>query len=237
MPTPRVRGGTTPDRVARMWTEGLSPRARGNPESGRHALCIARPIPACAGEPWLSDRPRILGGAYPRVRGGTRDADQGWGHGLGLSPRARGNPAARTRNRPPLGPIPACAGEPARRAALIGLTRAYPRVRGGTTLTLADFLGPGDLSPRARGNHRASLDDMRRIGPIPACAGEPGRPGGTGRHRWAYPRVRGGTDYLAAMRPPDRGLSPRARGNPLAEPLRDGAVRPIPACAGEPSGC
>ena len=49
------------------------------------------------------------------------------------------------------------------------------------------------LSPRVRGNPAAPPSMERRTGSIPACAGEPAAPGGSGTTWWVYPRVCGGT--------------------------------------------
>ena len=53
--------------------------------------------------------------------------------------------------------------------------------------------------------------------------------------KWVYPRVCGGTALVRRTRPPERGLSPRVRGNPLAGLLAAAVLRSIPACAGEPA--
>ena len=68
---PRVCGGTTVSCDAVFFIRGLSPRVRGNPNSGYGCHTSSRSIPACAGEPlcaWLL-RPRYW--VYPRVCGGT----------------------------------------------------------------------------------------------------------------------------------------------------------------------
>ena len=75
----------------------------------------------------------------------------------------------------------------------------------------------------------------RKIGSIPACAGEP-----PDRECWrksarVYPRVCGGTFAGFRRRRPGRGLSPRVRGNPLWLCSRGIPGRSIPACAGNPS--
>ena len=48
---PRVRGGTGAMAFARLRSNGLSPRARGNPSSHARIMPSTRSIPACAGEP------------------------------------------------------------------------------------------------------------------------------------------------------------------------------------------
>ncbi len=49
-----------------------------------------------------------------------------------------------------------------------------------------------------------------------------------------YPRVCGGTDPASEEIVVLRGLSPRVRGNRMADSSHPFAIRSIPACAGEP---
>ncbi len=93
----------------------------------------------------------------------------------------------------------------------------------------------GGLSPQARGNPGFRVFALRVEGPIPAGAGEPTmRSWICGRPR-AYPRRRGGTLTKAQIENLQAGLSPQARGNPLAQRRRHRHQGPIPAGAGEPS--
>ena len=92
------------------------------------------------------------------------------------------------------------------------------------------------LSPRVRGNRQ--LVPVRPVadGSIPACAGEPRSYRAPRRTSGVYPRVCGGTHQTGSFNTPQKGLSPRVRGN-----LDVGAVvalvaGSIPACAGEPAG-
>ena len=107
-------------------------------------------------------------------------------------------------------------------------------MRGGTCrLLLVGDIYQG-LSPRARGNHKASDTAIADEGSIPACAGEPRFRTMKSEKATVYPRVRGGTRAKDALLVIDDGLSPRARGNPrmvLEVRACDGS---IPACAGEP---
>ena len=68
---PRVRGGTNSRIGARPASQGLSPRARGNPESGGCLVGGLGTIPACAGEPQTFRNQLFIERDYPRVRGGT----------------------------------------------------------------------------------------------------------------------------------------------------------------------
>ena len=130
--------------------------------------------------------------------------------------------------------IPACAGEPGQGGRGGCWDGVYPRVCGGTCCRRQNpFPNPG-LSPRVRGNPKWETIGVLLAGSIPACAGEP-----SGRRiatiRWeVYPRVCGGTSLARPAQRLAQGLSPRVRGNRLAQ--FDGAAhfRSIPACAGEP---
>ena len=174
---------------------------------------------------------------YPRVCGGTYGEENLSATQAGLSPRVRGNQpdprAANGRRRS----IPACAGEPVVTAADDHPHEVYPRVCGGTKISLAVLFAVLGLSPRVRGNPAGDAGATARPRSIPACAGEP-RQGKTPLYRpVVYPRVCGGTAVRQRAVQHLMGLSPRVRGNrraPARRPAPDGS---IPACAGEPDSC
>ena len=91
------------------------------------------------------------------------------------------------------------------------------------------------LSPRVRGNQRYAMPGLRLVRPIPACAGEPYDEHTPAASHAAYPRVCGGTSAVRLGRLRPRGLSPRVRGNRPENGSVDERIRPIPACAGEPT--
>ena len=232
---PRERGGTDVFDGLDSLQSGLSPRTRGNRVRVRRLARTPGSIPANAGEPSRGWTPWGDCGVYPRERGGTAQGGSGRLGAAGLSPRTRGNRPVLPRPATPVGSIPANAGEPRAAARSRRARRVYPRERGGTD-ALTNFVATGEgLSPRTRGNLRDAPVARRRIGSIPANAGEPitterGRCGSE-----VYPRERGGTALAAIVRQQARGLSPRTRGNPArgyAVVLRCGS---IPANAGEPS--
>ena len=112
------------------------------------------------------------------------------------------------------GSIPACAGEPLTVTSTILPLRVYPRVCGGTNVSLFSLYLFSGLSPRVRGNRADGHHPVVGDGSIPACAGEPCRWAPPRRWGWVYPRVCGGTvRSCCATIPPERS---------------------IPACAGEP---
>jgi len=172
---------------------GLSPHARGNPRRDHGLSGLAGPIPACAGEPWPLSAASTSTRAYPRMRGGTAGLRWQGARSEGLSPHARGNPRAYGSQRLPLGPIPACAGEPSLCDALRAKQWAYPRMRGGTSVNFGGLPPEAGLSPHARRNPLSDGLINFNPGPIPACAGEPLHTKLPQSQNWAYPRMRGGT--------------------------------------------
>ena len=133
-----------------------------------------------------------------------------------------------------LGPIPAGAGEPTPHVYELFVSRAYPRGCGGTGMTMLWGAVFGGLSPRVRGNRFGARYCRRKVGPIPAGAGEPPPARLMGPLRRAYPRGCGGTIVGYLLEQPAKGLSPRVRGN-LRLVIDEMVSRgPIPAGAGEP---
>ena len=173
-----------------------------------------RSIPACAGEP----------------RAAIATTSPAWG----LSPRVRGNPCVRSLFLILLRSIPACAGEPRCPGESVWRQTVYPRVCGGTTVTLTESVFSAGLSPRVRGNPIMIITAVAFIGSIPACAGEPLDESDEDDPYRVYPRVCGGTVRNAAGNTVSAGLSPRVRGNQFALFLCPFLLRSIPACAGEP---
>ena len=72
------------------------------------------------------------------------------------------------------------------------------------------------------------------MGSIPACAGEPARGCCAACPSRVYPRVCGGTQRQRHGFLPNRGLSPRVRGNQRSQNEQTHFQGSIPACAGEP---
>ena len=152
----------------------------------------------------------------------------------GLSPRVRGN-LGRIRKVGNQGrSIPACAGEPDCRRDCRRSSAVYPRVCGGTRAGRGLVLMNPGLSPRVRGNPRRTISTAPATRSIPACAGEPVRPCAAQFRPRVYPRVCGGTGNALNVTGNGNGLSPRVRGNQKFWVEGGGALRSIPACAGEP---
>ncbi len=133
--------------------------------------------------------------------------------------------------------IPACAGEPWRSGRTRPTSAVYPRVCGGTFGGFTDSRFRMGLSPRVRGNLIRWLPAGRRVGSIPACAGEPRSRLVVGDTLEVYPRVCGGTASMTSPHSLISGLSPRVRGNPCGRRSPRVPCGSIPACAGEPYRC
>ena len=177
---------------------------------------------------WGTDR------VYPRVCGGTSEWLDIGSFLFGLSPRVRGNPAARRPGTRRPRSIPACAGEPGPRPAALSRWEVYPRVCGGTHPFRLDFWLVVGLSPRVRGNRLTRDITILEGRSIPACAGEPSPPSCPPLPCRVYPRVCGGTRRGGHFHRRGQGLSPRVRGNRDALQPAVALQGSIPACAGEP---
>ena len=129
---PRVCGGTPAGSCDCEADNGLSPRVRGNRVQANLRSRRTGSIPACAGEPGISNSAIMSAWVYPRVCGGTRGNVIGPDGPTGLSPRVRGNLELEVFGLPWSGSIPACAGEPLCRDTPGSLATVYPRVCGGT---------------------------------------------------------------------------------------------------------
>ena len=190
---PRVCGGTRFCGIIPLLAEGLSPRMRGNPRTLGTGSWRARSIPAYAGEPGK----RPAGGSrykvYPRVCGGTHPVSHPRSKQDGLSPRMRGNPGLFLAGGARRGSIPAYAGEPGEERGGAVHGGVYPRVCGGTLFRPPTLHLNKGLSPRMRGNRCAHARCRRRMGSIPAYAGEPSPAISSSGVIRVYPRVCGGT--------------------------------------------
>ncbi len=174
-------------------------------------------IPAWAGEPYLIHPVDKRYEDYPRVGGGTPwRGGRSW-QASGLSPRGRGNRRNALSARLHNGTIPAWAGEPTTCSGGMGISKDYPRVGGGTPWPRAPRRRRTGLSPRGRGNRRATVLPPCDVRTIPAWAGEPASVSVHQPMATDYPRVGGGTIVL---------LGGSAS-----------ILRTIPAWAGEPETC
>ena len=131
----------------------------------------------------------------------------------GSSPRVRGRPLPCRRATPGSG--------------------AHPRGCGADKLGEAiDDFGLGS-SPRVRGRQRPVINGSTRGGLIPAGAGQTSPRPVRLLRRWAHPRGCGADKPGLGTGARMAGSSPRVRGRPLASLISSGAIRLIPAGAGQ----
>ena len=172
---------------------------RGNPHPTHPPAHPPGSIPAYAGEPTWTYRPRRMCPVYPRVCGGTLQGIRAGGGSSGLSPRMRGNPVLAHSGPEQAGSIPAYAGEPRAAVSWRPGSPVYPRVCGGTWLCRHSCQTGGGLSPRMRGNLFLAQLARSPAGSIPAYAGEPITITMAGTRGTVYPRVCGGTVFVSEM--------------------------------------
>ena len=170
---PRVGGETGSSPIVAHRYNGLSPRGRGNQPGDREPGHQDGSIPAWAGKPVHVVAAFAMFWVYPRVGGETVRRLISSPISAGLSPRGRGNPAARCSDRPCGRSIPAWAGKPSCAMLRSPLRQVYPRVGGETSRDLMPSASPGGLSPRGRGNPLVRRDPAAQRGSIPAWAGKP----------------------------------------------------------------
>ena len=171
----------------------------------------------------------------------------------GSSPRVRGTRRWGTACHVVLRFIPACAGNSARTNAGVQIVHgSSPRVRGtrrqhprphrrerfipacagnSRWVNLVNAAGNGS-SPRVRGTRQHPTRLRRRMRFIPACAGNSKRCRRRAGAHPVHPRVCGELDRAIRRTCRVDGSSPRVRGTPGTLARGDGAVRFIPACAG-----
>ena len=190
-------------------------------------------IPACAGEASAMMRSSRATRVYPRVCGGSAVAGTTTGGNQGLSPRVRGKRSEPGAADDEARSIPACAGEALDTITWVGAIRVYPRVCGGSRISIRGRAGRAGLSPRVRGKPIPICIRKAWSWSIPACAGEASRPPSRIARNKVYPRVCGGSTPTAPPFSANTGLSPRVRGKPGRGKLYTHDDRSIPACAGE----
>ena len=199
---PRVCGAASVSRLpsSALPLVGLSPRVRGS--LGIRGLGLV--------ESALGLSPRVRGSLAPYIDLGQRCRRRVYPRVCGAASAIIDLPRTIVRLRS----IPACAGQPRPGPATNDFTPVYPRVCGAAARRESWTRTPRGLSPRVRGSQCLANPQHRRIGSIPACAGQP--PGGSPGQ--GHPR----------------GLSPRVRGSQCLANPQHRRIGSIPACAGQP---
>ena len=168
---PRMRGERTV--AVALWFDlsGSSPHARGTRRYCCSCECIARFIPACAGNASHTDQEEAREAVHPRMRGERRSAATLQPMDDGSSPHARGTHSASVAGPVPKRFIPACAGNAHQRSWIGRSSTVHPRMRGERVVN--PLFPESDIgsSPHARGTHRIKKSTVDAWRFIPACAG------------------------------------------------------------------
>ena len=230
--SPRMRG-TRVMQCDNRACGGIIPAYAGNTIQMRKAIFNNRDHPRVCGEhPWyLTSTPsgwRIIPAYagntpkrrsvaprsrdHPRVCGEHRPAISKLTRALGSSPRMRGTRYRMVFATPVCGIIPAYAGNTLVCGCECYVSWDHPRVCGEHLLTRVRNATLGGSSPRMRGTHRTTLRRCRRMGIIPAYAGNTSDQRTFERFDWDHPRVCGEHLRSALQVDMQGGSSPRMRG-------------------------
>ena len=229
---PRERGEHFCRWFRRNCTTGSSPRARGTRVQFHRNFSLRRFIPASAGNTASSSAGSTLKSVHPRERGEHAPTASWKPPASGSSPRARGTRPAAHAQLVQARFIPASAGN-TRSAGPTSRPRAvHPRERGEHRNRRVPRLRQLGSSPRARGTPAGASRGRPEERFIPASAGNTGCPVRARVPHAVHPRERGEHFGSAVHRATKIGSSPRARGTPLRELVRQDAHRFIPASAG-----
>ena len=168
---PRACGKHHHSHSRRASSLGSSPRLRGTLRERGQERAHAGIIPALAGNTQQTNRPLSGNRDHPRACGEHCKHIAESCRASGSSPRLRGTPEKRVRNRQTHGIIPALAGNTGAASYRMIAAGDHPRACGEH---LRDFvrgeLGEGS-SPRLRGTRSGRARPRRRQGIIPALAG------------------------------------------------------------------
>ena len=155
----------------------------------------------------------------------------------GLSPHGRGKPLPTFPVILPTRSIPARAGETRTPQGRPLSAKVYPRTGGGNGESHPGPEQRHGLSPHGRGKRRVTAAGLRRVGSIPARAGETYMLGRGFRSAVVYPRTGGGNPQFPANMGYIDGLSPHGRGKhgcvggdilcPGSIPARAGETIPV----------
>ena len=212
---------------------GPSPRGRGRQVPIGSQAPVLRTIPAWAGETEILCP--VCNGLrdHPRVGGGDSAPASARNASMGPSPRGRGRLVPVPNVAQHVRTIPAWAGETSASTPTKTGTRDHPRVGGGDRLCpllLRLLAGP---SPRGRGRPVRGDSALVWMGTIPAWAGETFSSASRAARFKDHPRVGGGDTETRLRRRWPPGPSPRGRGRRQSLVESQGALRTIPAWAGE----
>ena len=209
---PRVCGEHYVDSAINPTYAGSSPRVRGTPVHGVEQISRGGIIPACAGNTRVVEVAAGLVGDHPRVCGEHCAVSFAWAASVGSSPRVRGTQCERQFIAAVLGIIPACAGNTIWLIRAPYTDRDHPRVCGEHYGRYSLPTASVGSSPRVRGTPTAVPTSRRRLGIIPACAGNTLALFVACVLERDHPRVCGEHPPLFHLRLAGSGSSPRVRG-------------------------
>ena len=188
---PRSRGEHSGSFPVVAGAGGSSPLARGTHAGRPHQYRRGGLIPARAGNTPSRSSMLIECWAHPRSRG-EHLLRMAPGHPLrGSSPLARGTLTPKRPTTPPLGLIPARAGNTRRGVIRNRVHGAHPRSRGEHLVILMPALPTAGSSPLARGTRSFLPPPTGNRGLIPARAGNTSTHGTPPPPSGAHPRSRG----------------------------------------------
>jgi len=150
----------------------------------------------------------------------------------GSSPRTRGTLSFADLRRPRRRFIPAHAGNTASLLAASRPAAVHPRARGEHRLELGELKLSGGSSPRTRGTPLGVLGTHTGVRFIPAHAGNTGPWYYGGSDNTVHPRARGEHSSARKRSRTIAGSSPRTRGTQISPSRSRSRIRFIPAHAG-----
>ena len=229
---PRLCGEHSMGSPPTMVSSGSSPPVRGTPMPRTVYFPPRRFIPACAGNTVIVWGCVIFATVHPRLCGEHATAATGVPSGYGSSPPVRGTRLEMSQRQIIVRFIPACAGNTSVSQAPALRNPVHPRLCGEHHLPSTFYRSPIGSSPPVRGTLRVLqiVNGDSRF--IPACAGNTPPAARCPTAQPVHPRLCG-EHVIAHLRHVDLdGSSPPVRGTLFRPPLRQGASRFIPACAG-----
>ena len=171
---PRIRG-EHPRCVALLADRyGSSPHTRGAPTPPYRVCPTAGIIPAYAGSTSSTRLPPRGRRDHPRIRGEHVNTRSSPLRPMGSSPHTRGAPRETREDKPDDGIIPAYAGSTVSCLLLVESAGDHPRIRGEHSSSARSSCSLMGSSPHTRGAPGFRLDNVYKVGIIPAYAGSTG---------------------------------------------------------------
>ena len=191
-----------------------------------------RITPACAGNSQPPPLSEAAYGDHPRVCGEQLTSLSYRLECIGSPPRVRGTGHQRERQAPGHRITPACAGNSLWYLEEQKRLQDHPRVCGEQASVKKETSRVLGSPPRVRGTGGGNLDDRRRGGITPACAGNSSAMDIKCTGLEDHPRVCGEQRYIVGRRSRPAGSPPRVRGTGESSAAIMSSTGITPACAG-----